>query len=193
MRSIYNEIRLVFNSVHTSEGLGLTNIVGRTWVRGHAQDYILDYFRRLSDKRKAAHSAHLDRITAHAFYNFRAPPHPDQIAESHAALKRGIDEDWQASVQRYPEVLEYFYGLVEFTLPTDDEPSVRNLPMGSLDGHRKATRRHSGNAAMAIAFHEHEPLSPQTPPPIERRTPGPRDRRHVRPNLSQPHFYTQYG
>jgi len=25
-------------------------------------------------------------------------------------------------VQRYPEVLEYFYGLVDLNLPTDDEP-----------------------------------------------------------------------
>lgn len=85
-----------------------------SWVRAHAQDYILEYFRLLTDRRKAAHTAHLDRITSHAYHYFHAPPHPNEIAAAQAALKRGIDEDWQASVQRYPEVLEYFYSLGTF-------------------------------------------------------------------------------
>ncbi|KAK5998624.1 hypothetical protein PT974_01005 [Cladobotryum mycophilum] len=121
MRSIYNDIR--------------------TWVRAHAQDYILEYFRLLAERRKTAHSAHLDHITAHAFYHYNAPPHPNQIAEAQATLKRGIDEDWQASVQRYPEVLEYFYSLVELSLPADDEAAVKDPPLNANSGHRKANRR----------------------------------------------------
>lgn len=65
----------------------------------------------LTDRRKQAHTAHLDRITNHAYHFYHAPPHPNEISAAQAALKRGIDEDWQASVQRYPEVLEYFYSL----------------------------------------------------------------------------------
>ncbi|ROT40671.1 hypothetical protein SODALDRAFT_348862 [Sodiomyces alkalinus F11] len=91
------------------------------WVRAHAQDYILEYFRLLTERRKAAHMAHLDRISAHAYHYYHSPPHPNEIAAAQATLKRGIDEDWQCSVQRYPEVLEYFYSLVELTLPSDDE------------------------------------------------------------------------
>ncbi|KAK9435287.1 serine/threonine protein phosphatase [Metarhizium brunneum] len=121
MRSVYNDIR--------------------SWVRGHAQDYVLEYFRLLTERRKNAHTTHLDQITAHSFYHYNAPPHPNQIAEAQGALKRGIDEDWQASVQRYPEVLEYFYGLVELSLPADDEPAVKDPPLSALNGHRKATRR----------------------------------------------------
>jgi hypothetical protein len=49
-------------------------------------------------------------------------------------LKRGIDDDWKASVQRYPEVLEYFYGLVDLNLPSDDEPGVRDPPLSALGG-----------------------------------------------------------
>ncbi|KAF4459758.1 serine threonine phosphatase [Fusarium albosuccineum] len=168
MRSIYNEIR--------------------SWVRGHAQDYILEYFRLLTDQRKTAHSAHLDRITAHAYHYYHAPPHPTQIAEAQASLKRGIDEDWQASVQRYPEVLEYFFGLVELTLPAEDEPAVKDPPLGSLQNFRKVNRRSGGNgatngsAAVApVGYREQPPaLHSQTPPPmprLDRRTPGPRDRR----------------
>ncbi|KAJ9137334.1 Serine/threonine protein phosphatase [Pleurostoma richardsiae] len=160
MQSIYNDIR--------------------TWVRAHAQDYILEYFRLLTERRKQAHAAHLDRITAHAYHYYHAPPHPNEIAAAQAALKRGIDEDWQASVQRYPEVLEYFYSLVELTLPDDNESAVRDPPLSALNGSRKATRR-AGAATVGSGpsiGHEREPLpNRRTPPPIERRTPAPRERR----------------
>jgi hypothetical protein len=113
----------------------------RKWVRAHAQDYILEYFRLLAERRKAAHTTHMEHIHNHASYYYNAPPHPDQIADAQAALKRGIDEDWRISVERYPEVLEYFYGLVELTLPADDEPAVKEPPLGALAGQRKAIRR----------------------------------------------------
>ncbi|CAM1511543.1 Fc.00g090560.m01.CDS01 [Cosmosporella sp. VM-42] len=168
MRSIYNDIR--------------------SWVRAHAQDYILEYFRLLTERRKVAHTAHLDRITAHAYHYYHAPPHPNQIAEAQASLKRGIDEDWQASVQRYPEVLEYFFGLVELTLPAEDEPAVKEPPLASLNGYRKANRRSGSNGApppqAAIGQVEYEQqrqaLPPRTPPPMprmDRRTPAPQVRR----------------
>lgn len=51
-----------------------------------------------------------------------------QIAEAHAELKRGIDADWRASVLRYPEVLDYFYGLVELRLPSSRSPRVAEPP-----------------------------------------------------------------
>lgn len=65
-------------------------------------------------------------------YSGRPPIHPmylaqltSQIADANADLKRGIDADWRASVLRYPEVLDYFYSLVE--LRTPDERSSRVL------------------------------------------------------------------
>ncbi|KAI5463465.1 hypothetical protein BGZ63DRAFT_353153 [Mariannaea sp. PMI_226] len=170
MRSIYQDIR--------------------SWVRAHAQDYILEYFRLLTERRKAAHSAHMDRITAHAYHFYQASPHPNQIAEAQASLKRGIDEDWQSSVQRYPEVLEYFFGLVELTLPAEDEASVKDPPLSALNGYRKANRRSgsngaSGSAAVAtVGYHEQPALPSRTPPPsmprLGGRTPGPRDPRDPR-------------
>lgn len=51
-----------------------------------------------------------------------------QIAEGHAELKRGIDADWRASILRYPEVLDYFYGLIELKLPSDGSDAVVNPP-----------------------------------------------------------------
>ena len=37
-------------------------------------------------------------------------------------------------MQRYPEVLEYFYGLVRLDLPGDEEPGVRDPPLSALGG-----------------------------------------------------------
>lgn len=82
-----------------------------SWVRAHAQDYILEYFRLLCDRRKQAHTTHIDRITQYAYQYYNAPPHPSEISAAQAALRHGINEDWQNSVMRYPEVLHYFYSL----------------------------------------------------------------------------------
>lgn len=68
-----------------------------------------------------------------------APPiHPmmiqqlqSQIAEAHADFKRGIDLDWKASVLRYPEVLDYFYSLVELRLPKADDSRVIQPPFAA--------------------------------------------------------------
>lgn len=130
MQSVYNDVR--------------------AWVRAHAQDYILEYFRLLTDRRKQAHTAHIDRITHHAYQFYNAAPHPTEIAAAQTALKHGIDEDWQSSVQRYPEVLQYFYSLVEFNVPPDDEPAVRDPPLSALNGSRQPKRR-VGGAAPTVA------------------------------------------
>ncbi|PQE33389.1 Serine threonine phosphatase protein [Rutstroemia sp. NJR-2017a WRK4] len=119
---------------------GLYNDI-RTWVRGHAQDYILSYFSVLTTRRKEEHASQIHRITERAAYYYNARPHPSEISHADAELKRGIDEDWRASVQRYPEVLEYFFSLVELTLPPDDDPGVRDPPLSALGGGgRKAPR-----------------------------------------------------
>lgn len=176
-------------------------------MRAHAQDYILEYFRLLTERRKTAHTAHLDRITAHAYHYYHAPPHPNEISAAQAQLKRGIDEDWQASVQRYPEVLEYFYSLVELTLPDDNEAAVKDPPLSALNGSRKASRRQVGPGTVAsgpsIAHHEREmrelPLPRRTPPPPpleplrERRTPAPQRRQSYRAQPPPPSAYYPPG
>jgi len=152
-----------------------------SWARGHAQDYILEYFNVLSERRKAAHTEHIERISQAAYYHYRSPPHPAQVAEAEAILKRGIDEDWKTSVQRYPEVLEYYFSLVELTLPPEDHPSVKDPPLSALSGSRKNGRRPPPPAATIAggAFHPQEHLPsrssppPPPPPPMGRRTPGP--------------------
>ena len=115
--------------------------MSRTWVRGHAQDYILSFFSTLTTRRKELHASHIHRITDRAYHYYHAPPHPSEIAAADAELKRGIDEDWRASVQRYPEVLEYFYGLVELSLPGEEDSCVRDPPLSALGGGKRVRVR----------------------------------------------------
>jgi len=111
----------------------------RAWVRNHAQDCVLNYFTVLSSRRHSNHSNHIATLSQHAAY-YRQRPHPAEIARADAELKRGIDEDWRASVQRYPEVLEYFYSLVNWRLPSDEDGAVRDPPMSALTGGATAKR-----------------------------------------------------
>jgi hypothetical protein len=100
----------------------------------------------LTARRKTLHQDHIHRITDRAYHYYHAPPHPSEIAAADAELKRGIDEDWKASVQRYPEVLEYFYGLVDLSLPGDEEPGVRDPPLSALSGGKGRVRMRSRGA-----------------------------------------------
>ncbi|CAG9997539.1 unnamed protein product, partial [Clonostachys byssicola] len=113
----------------------------RQWVRSHAQDHILDYFRMLSDQRKTQHSEHLDQLTNHAYHYYNAPPHPQHLADAQRQLKEGIDEDWKASVELYPEVLEYFFNLVELSLPSNDDPVVSDPPFKASPQRKPPQRR----------------------------------------------------
>lgn len=191
------------------------------WVRSHARDYILSYFELLKDRRMQAHEQHMERVTAQAYHFYHAPPHPTDVTAAQATLKRGIDEDWQSSVQRYPEVLEYYFSLVELMLPNDSDPMVHDPPLSALSGSRKASRRATFTAPAAIPngtagpgpssvqgvtgpIFQHYPREalprgrtppPSVPPESSRRTPVARDRQ--RPGFRQPppppsSFYPPY-
>ncbi|KAF2800638.1 hypothetical protein K505DRAFT_228183 [Melanomma pulvis-pyrius CBS 109.77] len=113
----------------------------RDWVISHARQHILNAFERLTSTRKLAHSAYLSSLpnyTIYMQYSGHPPIHPAyitqlqaQISEAHAELKRGIDADWRASVLRYPEVLDYFYSLIDLRLPSDRSPRVIEPPFAA--------------------------------------------------------------
>jgi hypothetical protein len=111
------------------------------WVLTHARHHIQLAFQRLTTIRQHAQTAYLNSLPHYDVYmRFSgAPPiHPlaiaqlqSQIAEAHAEFKRGIDLDWRASVLRYPEVLDYFYSLVDLRLPADDDRKVLQPPFAA--------------------------------------------------------------
>ncbi|KAF2652689.1 hypothetical protein K491DRAFT_604419 [Lophiostoma macrostomum CBS 122681] len=113
----------------------------RDWVISHARQHILNAFERLTSTRKQAHSAYLSSLPNYSVY-MQYSGHPPihqiyisqlqgQIAEAHAELKRGIDADWRASVLRYPEVLDYFYSLIELRIPSERSPRVVEPPFAA--------------------------------------------------------------
>lgn len=180
MSAIYDDIRFVarppsHRASAPPDGLANRAVTGRAWVRQRAQDHVLDYFRELSERRKNDHSSKLDHLTAQAFYQYHAAPHPRDLRDLEVALKRGIDLDWQASLQRYPEVLDYYFSLVQLRLPRDSDPALLG-PLGAHGGHgdrgsgsgRKPSRR-AGGAVALVADHGH-PRGPD----FARVTPAPR-------------------
>ncbi|KAF2203992.1 hypothetical protein GQ43DRAFT_429405 [Delitschia confertaspora ATCC 74209] len=113
----------------------------RDWVVSHARQHILNAFERLSSARKQSTAQYLGSLpyySVYVQYSGRPPIHPmhlaplqAQISEAHADLKRGIDADWRSSVLRYPEVLDYFYSLVELRLPSPTSPRVMEPPFAT--------------------------------------------------------------
>ncbi|KAF1977577.1 hypothetical protein BU23DRAFT_550869 [Bimuria novae-zelandiae CBS 107.79] len=149
----------------------------RDWVISHARQHILNQFERLSSTRKAQHSAYLATLPNYSIYmqySGHPPIHPvyvetlqRQIAEAHAELKRGIDTDWRASVLRYPDVLDYFYSLVQLRIPDDNSPRVVEPPFATAGyadkgfavhmEKKKKKRRDSSLAPPDRARHRDEP------------------------------------
>ncbi|KAF2130432.1 hypothetical protein P153DRAFT_395845 [Dothidotthia symphoricarpi CBS 119687] len=110
----------------------------RNWVINNARQHILAAFERLNGIRKHAHAAYLASLPnydVYMRYSGHPPIHPmyvaqlqTQITEAQAELKRGSDADWRTSVLRYPEILDYFYSLVELKLPDPRSPRVVQPP-----------------------------------------------------------------
>ncbi|CAK7264202.1 hypothetical protein SEPCBS57363_000960 [Sporothrix epigloea] len=134
----------------------------RTWVREHARDYILEYFTLLRDRRLKSHEQLMERITARANY-YHTRPYPDEIKQAQMEYKRGTNEDWMSSVQRYPEVLDYYYSLVTLKTPSDDDPIVRDPPLSALAGNRSSHRLSSASATTASGSGENAVASASIP------------------------------
>ncbi|TQW07819.1 hypothetical protein IF2G_04980 [Cordyceps javanica] len=150
----------------------------RSWVRRRARDYILAYFHLISEPCKDAYSMHLDTIKATCFAHYNAPPTAAHYASAERDYRTSIDLAWTLAVKRYPEVLNYFYSLVQVSLPDDDDPAVKCPPMDRLGDLRHSRRRVVGprNEAPTPNF-PFPPLPPHAghwqTPPSSPRTYGP--------------------
>ncbi|KAI9690086.1 MAG: hypothetical protein M1820_010025 [Bogoriella megaspora] len=112
----------------------------RDWVLNHARQQILRSFNAVTAHRKAAHKQYLASLPYYGLYvqySGNPPLHPrqlhslkTQIIEAEQIFKRGIDSDWRASVLKYPEVLDYYYSLVEIRLPNERSSSVLQPQIG---------------------------------------------------------------
>ena len=104
-----------------------------------AQSQVHSDFNTRVATRKATHASYLASLPYYNLYlqySGRPPLHPAQLAqlqaqihEASVTLKRGIDDDWRAAVMRYPEILKYYFSLVDLRVVgsnTELYPSIAN-------------------------------------------------------------------
>ncbi|KAF2229926.1 hypothetical protein EV356DRAFT_454888 [Viridothelium virens] len=140
----------------------------REWVIAHARAQILQSFNTVTSHRKIAHKKYLASLPFYDLYVQYAghpPLHPrqlqalkTQIHEAELHFKRGIDADWKDSVVKYPEVLNYYYSLVEIRLPNDRSSSVLEPQLGIGKDRRRIRERRPGVGGLA------PPVAPAAPP-----------------------------
>ncbi len=75
-------------------------------------------------------------------------------------------------MQRYPEVLEYFYSLIEMNLPDENDVAVRDPPLSALSGARKVRVREREREREREIQRERERSAIEEGRGKERETPG---------------------
>ncbi|KAF2170021.1 hypothetical protein M409DRAFT_64404 [Zasmidium cellare ATCC 36951] len=134
----------------------------RDWILNHARNQIITTFHALRSMRMEAHRNYLQTLpyyTLYHRYNGRPPLQPaqlqlihSQIEQANTILQQGVDQDWRTSCLRYPEVLDYYFGLVEFGLPSDKAPAIREPRFGApaKEGARKAVKERRESVDMGV-------------------------------------------
>ncbi|KAI0379222.1 hypothetical protein F5Y04DRAFT_260009 [Hypomontagnella monticulosa] len=91
----------------------------RVWVRHQAQELVLRNFSESVQDygETAASGSSSQESTGGAERNHTSP------------TKEEFNSIWTSAVIRFPEVLEYYFSLVELTLPADDDPQVKDPPI----------------------------------------------------------------
>lgn len=118
----------------------VTDCLCREWVLNHARVKIINTFQELKRSRIEAHFAYLECLPCYTVYkHWNGNPPIDhtqlmilknEISRANDIFKRGLDEDWRRSCMRYPEVLDYYFSLIRFTIPREDDPLMRNPRFG---------------------------------------------------------------
>lgn len=123
----YCETRALEDATRQAEARMMQGVYNeiKVWIRTHAQTVINDRFRAAVDEACKSHGQ-----AKHVGVESGA-------SEPSTTIPRAqLNELWSEAVETYPAVLQYFYSLVEFQLPADDEPAVREPPLSALRGSR---------------------------------------------------------
>lgn len=97
----------------------------RDWVRRHAKNQVSTRFRIAASQIEGDRLRALDELE-HGVDEASG----DTSETADAALKRKINQLWCEAVQTYPSSLDHFYSLADFSVPSDDDPAVRDPPLG---------------------------------------------------------------
>lgn len=113
----------------------------------HAKYQVIQTFQQLKAARHQAHVGYLQTLPCYTIYQrYRGNPPLDaaqlnqlhqQVSHAQAIYQAGVDEDWRRSCMKYPEILDYFFGLVDYGFPEDGDSAIREPRFGALKGPRK--------------------------------------------------------
>ncbi|KAF7197828.1 hypothetical protein HII31_00917 [Pseudocercospora fuligena] len=113
----------------------------REWVLNHARNQIISTFNQLRAMRMETHRNYLESLPYYTLYrrfNGQPPLQPAQVQLIHSqihqannALQQGVDQDWRTSCMRYPEVLDYYFGLIGFEFPSERDTRIVDPRFGA--------------------------------------------------------------
>ncbi|GAB7362415.1 hypothetical protein MBLNU230_g2738t1 [Neophaeotheca triangularis] len=116
----------------------------KAWVLNQAKNHVLNSFNSLRDTRLAQWQTHLQSLPYYFLYIQHdgeppLPPHEiqllkQQLTQADLTLQEAIDDDWHRSFLKYPEFLDYIFGLLKvenyaegtrLIIPEKDAPEVK--------------------------------------------------------------------
>ncbi|KAI0180726.1 hypothetical protein GGR52DRAFT_566985 [Hypoxylon sp. FL1284] len=88
----------------------------KAWVRRHAQDFSANEYMELTREIRSRQQQGGEAGTA---------------ASGGTLSREEINRRWSSAISALPGALDYFYGLVEWKTPDDDDPAVKDPPLSS--------------------------------------------------------------
>lgn len=160
----------------------------RKWVLDHARNQVITTFHEMRAMRIEAHRNYLQTLPFYTLYHRYngAPPlgaaqlqliH-SQISSANHTLQQGVDQDWRTACMQYPQVLDYYFSLIQVRLPRDDDIAITDPRFG---GPKEPPRRVK-NRRESVEYRE-------PPPRDEHRR---RERRRSRTGRTPPHAPMPY-
>ncbi|CAK1357495.1 hypothetical protein CB0940_07775 [Cercospora beticola] len=155
----------------------------KKWVLDHARNQIITTFNEMRAMRVEAHRNYLQTLpfyTLYHRYNGAPPLAPaqlqlihSQINAAHHTLQQGVDQDWRTSCMQYPQVLDYYFNLVNVRLPNDNDPMIADPRFGApKDPPRRVKERRESVEYREAPVKEHRKKERRrsrtgnTPPPV---------------------------
>jgi hypothetical protein len=111
--------------------------VNRAWVLAHSQNYVRAKFRILRNLRRETYNIKAGMSTKRAQYYYNTQPLPSDTANATKEFKESIDDDWKTCLAMLPDTLDYFFSIVDRTIPDD-----RHLDMNYLREGRNGVTGH---------------------------------------------------
>jgi len=130
----------------------------------------------MRDARYQQHVAYLQTLPCFTLYtrwHGNPPIHQSQLQQlnyqiqvANESFKRGVDEDWRRSCLRYPDVLDYYFSLVELDFPHETDSVVKNPIFGApLKDTRRIRARGGGGGGSKEHRKKHRRRSRERTPP----------------------------